>query len=463
MFRKKSRLIPIFMFLWYGLLFSQEKMDLTLERSVAIAFENNPDLRMAEKELKKSRAAVWEAYSSILPSVSGNASFQHFWDIQETTIPNFLKFMLGPMADMIPELGMMPDFVRISFGLENTFIYGVSLTQPLFLGGAGVTGIKIAMSAQRAARQNLEGMRQNLIYQTSSAFYGCLLAQELVRVQDQALRQAQANADVVEKKFNAGSASGFDKMRADVSVANLKPPLISARNNLQLAITQLRNVLGLEQSVQLEVIGTLEYSEDTFGDQSLSDLQSIALRERPEISALYEQKYISAKGITLARSQFMPKLFFQTDYSQMAMRNDYKFARGDFSKGFSSAVALQIPLFTGFKNVKSYQKAKLDYRIMLDSEKKIKDGIFAQVEVAYNKCQETEETYIAASESVKMAEEALRLANLMYEEGASTQLDVLESQLALLRAQLNYISSVFEYQMARYEMRMATGTLAGIL
>jgi outer membrane protein TolC len=62
-----------------------------------------------------------------------------------------------------------------------------------------------------------------------------------------------------------------------------------------------------------------------------------------------------------------------------------------------------------------------------------------------------------------MAQEAMRLANLMYEEGASTQLDVMGARLALTQARLNYVSSLYEYQMARYGLRKAAGLLKGVL
>jgi outer membrane protein TolC len=145
------------------------------------------------------------------------------------------------------------------------------------------------------------------------------------------------------------------------------------------------------------------------------------------------------------------------------MRNDYNFREDDFSKGFTSALSLQIPLFHGFKNTKGYQKARLDYRIMLDTEKQVRDGVAAEAEMTFNKFQEAKQKYQAAQESISLAQEALRLANLMYEEGASTQLDVLSAQLAKNRAQLNYISSTYEYQMARYALRKVTGALTSVL
>jgi len=364
---------------------------------------------------------------------------------------------------MLPGFENMPDFIQMSFGLENTFVYGVTLTQPLFLGGAGIAEIKIAGAAKRATEQNLDLQRQNLIFLTVNAFYSCLVTQEVAQVQELALQQSQANLDVVQKKLKAGTASGYDRMRAEVNVVNLKPGVITAKNQRQAALTQLRTVLGLAENTQIVIDGKFEFVDDDCGNTNLAMIKKMALENRPEIQALLEQKYISQKGISIARSSFMPKLFFQTDYSYLAMKNDYKFSQNDFNKGFTSAITLQLPLFTGFKNCKTYQKAKLDYKIVLDTEKQLNDGVIAEAEVVYNKFQETREKHLAARQSVKLAEETLRLANMMYQEGTNTQLDVLNTQLALNQARLNYATSIFEYQMARYQLRKVTGTLKNIL
>jgi outer membrane protein len=455
MFSRIKRLLIVCLLLapafvvWAG-----EPEQLSLEASVALALENNPDYRIAQKEVQKASAMVGEAYANILPQLDAFANFQHAWEIQENTIPNFIKEMLGPQAS--PD---MPDFVKLSFGLENTFTYGAQVTQPLFLGWAGIAGIQTAQAAKRATEQNLERVKQDLIYQTANAFYSCLLTQELVKVQEQSLDQARANLEVVQKKYNVGMASGFDKMRAEVEYANLQPEMISARNAYQVALTGLRTVLGLEKGQTIEVIGSFVFNEDEYSQWSLLDLQNLAASNRPELQALQQQKVISEKGITIARSNFLPKLIFQTDYSFLASRNDLDIAQGDFSKGFTSAVSLQIPLFNGFRSSRQYQKARLDYKIALDSEKQVRDGIAAQVEIAYNKLLESREKYISAKETVDLASEALRLANLMYDEGANTQLDVINSQFALTRARLNYISSLYQYQVSRYELRKAAGLL----
>ncbi len=459
----RKLLLFLLIFIFSGSLLAESPQPLPLQACIQQALENNPELAISDKQARKAETKVWEAVGILLPSIDANAAFSHAWEIQTNTIPNFLKPMLSPLAPVIPEFQDMPDYVELAFGLENTFTYGATLSQPLFLGGAGISGIQMAKAFHKSSQYELESTRQNLIYKTVDVFYQCILAKEMVRVQQDALKQAEANLDLVLKKYKVGAASGFDKMRARVDVANLKPAYISAQNRYQAALTQLKTVMGMQIEKEIQLQGSLKYEEDNFTRLSLKEIQSLSEENRPELLSMQAQEKAAAKGIALARSEFLPKIIFSTDYSYLAMKNDYKFTQDDFSKGFTSALTLKMPLFNGFRSCKKYQNAQLDYKIMADSKQMLEDGIQAEVEIAYNTFQETIEKYQSASESIALAEEALRLANLMYEEGASTQLDVLSSQLALTQAKLNYITTLYEYQMARYNFRRATGTLTEIL
>jgi len=444
---------------------AQEPLVLTVDQSVDLALKHNPELRIAEEQLSKARAGIGEAIATLLPSVTGRASLQHAWEIQKTTVPNFIKqaMRLPDGTYVLPGVEFMPDYLQIAFGIENQFYYGVSLTQPLFLGGAGWAGVKIARSAKIAAEQNLHAKKQEVIYNTVNAFYACLLAKEVISVQEQAVEQAKANLDLVRKKYENGTASGFDKMRAEVDLANLQPQLISAQNAYQSALTRLRMVMGISETTPIVPEGKLEFVEDPLDTLSLSEIQQIAKMRRPEFRALKAQESMASGGLMVARSQFLPKVIFQTDYSFLAMRRDYKFTEEDFSKGFTSSIGLQIPLFTGFNRLYSYHKARMDYKIVKDSQKQLSDGVAAETEMAFHKFHEAREKYRSAKESISMAEEALRLANLMYEEGASTQLDVMGARLALTQARLNYANALYEYQMARYGLRKAMGILDRVL
>ena len=387
-------------------------------------------------------------------------NYQRQWEIQSTRVKNFFKEALPGL----PGNENAPDYLEVSFGIPHSLVYGATVTQPIFLGGAGIAGIKMAYAAKDAAAQSLESKKQNLIFQTANAFYSCLLADELVAVQEEALKQAQANLDVVLKKYDVGSASGFDKMRAEVEVANIKPQVIAAKNNLESAYTNFRMIIGMDPGTKVDISGELEYKPDEYGEMNLTELQELASKNRPERQIVDAQKRISKNGVSVAVGNFLPKILFQTDLSYLGQSDKLNFRfNEDFSKGFTSAISVQVPIFQGFKSISQYQQAKLNYKISQDREKQVDDGIAAGVEFAYNKFNEANEKYLSAQQTVDLAQEALRLANLMYEEGANTQLDVLVSQLALTEAKLNYFSSLFDYQIARYQLRVVTGQLTGVL
>jgi len=194
--------ILVIVCLQFTLAEAQETLVLTLENSVEMALAHNPQIKVAEKELEKAKADVGQAYAAILPQLDASANFQRAWAIQESTIPNFLKPMLGPLGNYIEGFDQMPDYVTIAFGRKNTLNYGATINQPLFLGGAAISGIKMSKAGVRAAEHNLESKRQGLIYLAVDGFYSCLLAQKLIAVQEEAMDQAKANLDVVLKKYN---------------------------------------------------------------------------------------------------------------------------------------------------------------------------------------------------------------------------------------------------------------------
>jgi outer membrane protein len=321
----------------------------------------------------------------------------------------------------------------------------------------------MANAAERAAEHALALRRQTLILDVATAFYSVLLAQELVRVQEDAFAHAKANLEVVMKKFDVGTASPFDKMRAQVEAATIEPDVIAARNAYRSSLAGLRTVLGLSGPVTIEIAGEFQYVPEEFSSRPLAELQAMALERRRESKIMEERKTIADNGIAVAHSAYWPTLLFQTDLSYLGMRDDLRFARPDFSKGITSSITIQLPIFTGFKGMKESEKAELEYRSVLEDERRLVNGIGAEVEVALNTFHEADEKHRSAQETVNLSKEALRLATVMYTEGVNTQLDVLNSRLALTRAQVNYANSMYEYQVARYRLRKAIGHLDGVL
>lgn len=454
-FSVKKKIIILGLFAVTGI--QAQVQDLTLEKARELALANNPQVKLAGEAVRKSKAQVTEARAGLLPAISAFSSYQRAWDLQTSVIPNFLKDTFIQMN--MPGAEALPDYMEMAFGLENTLVYGVNISQPLFVGGAVWNGYQIARSAEEISGAQFESTRQAILLEVTNAYNSVLFARSVVGVMQQSVAAAEKNLDQVMKFRSTGKSSDFDVLRAEVQLATYKPQLVSAENNAHLAVSNLLRILGLDDSELVIISGELNYEPSELLTQDFQSLLALAMAERPELNMLDEQKQIANRQLSLARSAAIPSLFFSTAYQYQGQRNDLDFVGDDFTKSFNSSLSLNIPLFAGLGNRAKIQQAKIGINEARFQEESLLQGIKMEVEGAFYTMKEAEENVATQATVIASAEEALRLVNLRYAEGASTQLEVMNAEVALNQARLNYQRTLFEYNSALTALKKALNQL----
>ena len=97
-------------------------------------------------------------------------------------------------------------------------------------------------------------MINEALLQVRVAFFNVLLAREKIAVQEQNLQLLQQQLKTTTDRFEAGTVSSFEKLRAQVAVANAKVPLITARNDFRLSIEALRQTLGFTTNTREDLV-----------------------------------------------------------------------------------------------------------------------------------------------------------------------------------------------------------------
>ena len=161
----------------------------------------------------------------------------------------------------------------------------------------------------------------------------------------------------------------------------------------------------------------------------------------------------------MSKAAFMPSIVFGTAYQYQGQRDDFKFVGDDFFKSFNSSISINIPLFNGFKNSAKLQQAKIAIKESDHQAESLTNGIKLEVKGAFFTMKEAQEKVQTQQKTIEQAKEAQRLARLMYSEGASTQLDVLNANLALNQAKMNYQQSLFEYNVALANLKKSINQL----
>ncbi len=423
-----------------SLLFSAAygETSLTLADARARALEFNRQYLSAKQELVKSDAEVRKARSGVFPDVSISAGYS-----RNLKIPSFFIFS----GDTTMEL---------TTGSKNAFSASFGITQPIWEGGKVFQAWSIAKLYHKYTRAGLNQAASDIIYQTDLLFNGTTLARAQLDVLQKAYEANTRNLEVVEKQYGQGMVSEFELLRARVEKANLEPAILQAESEVRLAEKRLKSFLGM---VLNEPVTLVEPTGDTVLAPlpSLETMVDTALANRPEMQRAGYLTGITRKAVTAAKSEYWPKLDAMTRYDIQSQSND--FDPGDnVSKSWTAGLALTIPFpWLGGDNIGGdVQYRKADYNQMRLAEQQTRDDIRLEVEQAFDQLMQAQQSLEVQRATIAQAEEGLKIANVRYQSGVGTQLEVLSAQAALTEARRSRAQAVFNFRQAKAGLTRAT-------
>ena len=436
--KAKTILLVILLIFWVAKFsFPLEKTTLTLEESIRLALSQNPYHLAAEERLEMARAKLRETAAGFLPSLNSEGLHTLAEKVFTLEFPSFIP-------------GEPPQRVTMDFTRDYQFYLNFSL--PLFTGGRLTSGYKQAKYNLRSTEEAVRQSKHITVFNAKKAFYGYLLTKDFVKVAEEAVDVAEKHLKNVKSLYGVGMASKFDLLRSEVQVANLKPQLIKARNNLKIAELSLKTLLGLDLSQPIEIKGYLTY--EPF-EPDLEKSVSKAMLKRPEISQLKYQKQMAGQGLKLARASNLPSLAVSATYNFWA--DQLNFRKDTWQSFYAVNLVFNIPLFNGFATSARVAQSKAMIKELDFTQKGLIDIIKFEVRKAILRLQEAKESLLSQEKNVEQAQESLRIAELNYSEGLATTLDISSAQAALSQAKTNYSQALYDYVMSLAELDKAMG------
>ncbi len=415
----------------------EEKITLTLEKSISLALSQNPYYLASQERVDAASSRVREAAAQFFPSL--NAQALHNLD-EKVFVLEFPSFIPGGR----------PQRVAVDFTRDYQFSLNFSL--PLFTGGRLSSGYRSAkynlMSSEEAVRQT----SQETVFNVKRGFYNYLLTKELVKVSEEALDLAEKLLQNVKNMAEVGMASRLDLLRGEVRVANLKPPVIQAKNNVALAEISLKTLLGLDVSQPVDIVGKVTYEPVEVNlDESLAK----ALANRPELNQLDYQKKMASEMARIARADYFPTIAISGNYNYWA--DFLNFKRDNWQNFYSFNLVLNIPIFNGLSTPARVAESKALIRELEFNQKGLINTIKFEVQSAFLTLNQAQESLLSQEKNIDAARESVRVAELNYAEGLVTILDVGSAQVALSEAQINYLRAMYDYVISLAQLEKAMG------
>jgi len=212
-------------------------------------------------------------------------------------------------------------------------------------------------------------------------------------------------------------------------------------------------LLGREGGA-VDVNGTLVAAVGPY--PSYLEVLDESLRSRPELKELGHRREIFGELVKVTGAGDKPRLDIQAGYGWRGYD-----AEGLESDGtaWNAGLLLSFPVFDGLRTRGKVAQAKSDVRTAGIEESKLRDAIFLEVHASVDAVQEAGEILKALSGTVTQAERLLFMAEMGYEHGVKTRLDVQDAQLNLLSASGSLARARRDYQVALVNLHWVTGTL----
>lgn len=414
--------------------------EMTLADCISAALEANRDIAGARQAFEQATSGVAEARSGFLPNLSLSGSYNFMEKSQK------IEFPLPGGGFQETEM----DFTR-DYGLQ------FALSQALYTGGALSGSYRISKLSRDIAAANVERLEADVALSVIRVFYSYLLARESVSVAEEAIRTAEEFLRVVRARYDAGEASSFEVMRAEVEVSNLQPALIGARNAVALAELGLRNVMGMSLDREVAFRGSFDETLGGAADPDLDGAIEQGLERRPELRSLLAGVDIAEQSLTVAKAGRLPSFALSATYDLMS--NELSLSGDEWDKTYAGYLVMSVPIFDGLKTKSRIAGSRARIKQAGIAVAGLRDGIELELRSSILELGAAREQLKSQEKGVEMAAEGLRIANERYVQGLATNLEVMDAQLALTRARNYRLQALHDLNLASATFARATGTL----
>ncbi|MGC8484833.1 MAG: TolC family protein [Candidatus Baltobacteraceae bacterium] len=407
----------------------------TLVQAVAIAVAKSPTLAQARATYAQALAKYDVAKSAVFPSVSGSAGATR-------------TFSSGTIGSVGGGLGT-PN------GIYNSVNYGLKLSELIYDGGRVIAGIHVAKSGQVAGRDTLIRTLQELGYTVAQAYYGVLLADRSVSVDQQIIKQYLTQEQLVEAQIRVGAAAPSDLYSAQALTAQARLQLVTDEGTRVAAQATFATTLGLEANALIEPIdntaGSLTAPAPKFPVLSYDKAIRRALLMRPDYLAALNNYQSAKENVRFNRLTKFPSINANASDGYQSGLN------GIPVQSKSLGATLTVPIFD--QGLTNYNVA-----VAAAQADAAKAGITlsrlqveSDVRSAIAKLAAAQSALDQAQASLKAAQVGYDAASAQYKAGVANLVTLVTAEATLATAQKNAVSSVYSLQTAEQNYELALG------
>ena len=404
---------------------------LSLSEIINMVISNYPALKKAEKDIEIANAKIGLTKTAYLPDVSFSSSYSR----------------IGPVTSI--NFGGKP----LQLFPENVYNATFSVNENIY--DFGKTSKNVAFDEQNKdmTKLSVTQLKQRLSMALMGNFYSIAFLQEAINIKNDQLKTLNEHLHFVEKKASTGSATKYDILTTKVRISTFENQKTDIQTSLQIQNGQLNSYLGKSQDTQLKLRNELLTPKLV---PSVDSLCNVAFVNRNEMKISKQKEAILQSRLNIIKVQNNPSL---NAFASGGFKNGYlNDSFEDVGKlNYAVGVGIKVPIFDA--NRSKFNKIQAN----ADIEGNQQETELTRRSIS-NEVIESRVNTIAALKKVTQSElqldqaqQAYALAEINFQAGVITNLDLLDSFTSVSESKLMLLKTKIDYSVNLLKLRIALG------
>lgn len=391
---------------------------ITFEEAVRRAIVGNPTIQQAAAGILRAEALLQQTRALFLPSLNATATTN----------------VIGPVPAFAGQ-AIVPR-TQLNAGLALS----VPVLEPVRWAQRNQAADQIVVS-QRAAAD----VRREIAVAAAQAYLAIIAQRRVLELNERARDNAKAHFDYAQQRFEGGIGSRLNALRAQQALSSDEARVEDAR----LALRRAQEALG----VLIAAEGPIDASDEPSFDVAATDAPGKELLgARTDVQLVAARESAAQRVLDDSWREYLPSV--TTLFSPQLLAPSGLFAQ---PRSWTFAVVGSIPIFeSGERRGRARER-----RALLDSVRAERAGVereaSSEVRTALEAVRSTERALDRARSAAEQALEVLRITDVAFREGATTNIEVIDAQREARDAETTAAIADDAVRRARLELLVATG------
>ena len=423
-----------------------------LNEYIKAGLADNLVLKEKNISLEKSQIALKTAKSLFLPTSYFDGQYSLANGGRAISIP--VGDLLNPVYHTLNQLtgsSKFPTIPNVSEQLVPNNFYDIRIKTSMPVINTDLRYSRNIKEQETRLNENeIEIYKRDLVREIKQAYYTILMASKAISIYESALVVVKENLHTNQSMLNNGKGLPAYVSRAESEVKEVEVQLSNAKNEKQKAIAWFNSLLN--RQIQEDVI---------LDDIPLSDAASTAIHNyadningREELKSIAISRKINENILGMNKSYHVPRLNAFVDLAAQ----DFDFKMKENSFFYIAGIQMNIPIFSGNRNLYRIQQTELDIKSLDIAEKNTRNQLELAAFNSKSNARNNYNNYLSAVKREEAATQYFKLIDRGYREGVNNYIELLDARNQLTQSQLQKEATRYRFlaALADYERQTSS-------